>query len=97
MGPKLSRTEMAILRLLTSAPKGLYGLELVRGSEGEIKRGTVYVLLERLRDKGFVTSRDVAPPARVGGPARPVYRLTALGQRTLGAYEAFHAALEGAR
>ena len=93
----LSSTEMLIMQMLVSAPKGMYGLELVRESDGKVKRGTVYVLLARLEDKGFVIAKDVAPPRNAGGLARPVYRITALGQRTLGAHEAFHAALEGAR
>jgi DNA-binding PadR family transcriptional regulator len=94
--PKLSGTEMLILQLLVAAPKGLYGLELVRSSAGKIKRGTVYVLLMRLEDKGFVTSKDKAPPANVGGPPRPVYRVTGAGQRVLAAYEVLRGALEGA-
>ena len=32
----------------------MYGLELVTESEGALKRGTVYVTLGRLEEKGYV-------------------------------------------
>ena len=61
----------------------LYGLELVTASGGRLKRGTVYVTLGRMEEKGFVISRlEDAPPA-AGGLPRRVYRATPLGRRVV--------------
>lgn len=57
MAPK----ELMALRLLIDNPKGLYGSEFVHLSGGKLPRGTVYILLERMVDKGHV--REVAEPA----------------------------------
>ncbi|RUW80448.1 PadR family transcriptional regulator [Mesorhizobium sp. M2A.F.Ca.ET.067.02.1.1] len=53
--PRISRVEFEILSLLRS--KEMYGLELVKESN-MLKRGTVYVTLERMSDKGYVRSRE---------------------------------------
>jgi DNA-binding PadR family transcriptional regulator len=50
MAPK----ELKVLRLLIDNPRGLYGSELVSRSEGYLSRGSIYTLLERLVEKGFV-------------------------------------------
>jgi hypothetical protein len=52
---RLSRTEHLILDLLQDREG--FGLELVERSGGALKRGTVYVTLARMQDKGYVTSR----------------------------------------
>jgi DNA-binding PadR family transcriptional regulator len=57
MAPK----ELLALRLLIDNRDGLYGSEFVHHSEGKLNRGTVYSLLERMVDKGFV--REVEEPA----------------------------------
>lgn len=76
--PRLSATERAILELLSSGPE-LFGLQLVQQSHGALKRGTVYVTLGRMQDKGFVESRtEPLPPGGIGLPRR-LYRPTALG------------------
>ena len=35
----------------------MFGLQLVEQSNGGLKRGTVYVTLGRMQDKGYVESR----------------------------------------
>ena len=65
-----------------------YGLELVAGSDGLIRRNTVYVLLGRMEDKGLIEGRDVGAPKGSSGPPRRVYRITGLGERSRAAYEA---------
>ena len=80
--PFASETELLVLQLLRDAPAGLYGLQLVGTSEGKLKRGTVYVTLGRLEEKGFVDSRTKVQAEHAGLP-RPIYRITALGQRAL--------------
>jgi DNA-binding PadR family transcriptional regulator len=79
--PSLSNVEALILELLT-AESELYGLELVRRSNGHLKRGTIYTTLGRLEEKGFVTSRlESAEATVVGGTGCPrrIYRCTDLG------------------
>ncbi len=86
--PTLSPKERLILELLLNAPGcELYGLEMVNRSDGQLKRGTVYVTLDRMDDKGFVTSREVKDPGQSGLPRR-LFRVTGLGQRVFHAWEA---------
>jgi len=84
----LPRKEQLILELL-AASGPMYGLLLVERSDGALKRGTVYVTLGRMEAKGLVESAQEPPgPGSIGLPRR-VYRLTALGERTLRAWTAF--------
>jgi PadR family transcriptional regulator len=80
--PTVSRKEALILDLLALVGSGeMYGLELVEASDGQLKRGTVYVTLGRMEDKGYVVSvQEVKPPGAIGLPRR-MYRLTPLGKR----------------
>jgi PadR family transcriptional regulator len=74
----LSDKELLIAELLgDSGP--MFGLELVAKSEGQLKRGTVYVTLGRMVEKGLL--QTLAPPAdeQTPGLPRPRYRLTAKG------------------
>ena len=74
---RLSRTEHVILDLLQDRES--FGLELVKRSQGTLKRGTVYVTLARMQDKGYVTSRTEALPRGAIGLQRRLYRPTAYG------------------
>ncbi len=94
--PRLSAKEHAVLRALVTAGKGKYGLELVAESEGVLGRGTIYVLLGRMEDKGLITGRLEETPEGKTGPPRRVYSITGVGQRLLHAYEAFVAYLNPA-
>ena len=84
--PTLSAKEAEILRLL-SGGRELYGLEMVKLANGELKRGTIYTTLNRMDDKGLVTSRSEERTPEAAGLPRRLYRITALGQRTLVALE----------
>ena len=53
--PRLSPKETEILAILLDKGKA-YGLEIVGASQGRIKRGTVYVTLNRMEEKGYVKS-----------------------------------------
>jgi DNA-binding PadR family transcriptional regulator len=96
--PRLSPKESLIVELLLRDSE-LYGLQLVAASRGRLKRGTVYVTLGRMEDKGFVTSREEAPPEDEGGLPRRIYRATALGRQVHEAWNmaAAHIALRYAR
>jgi PadR family transcriptional regulator PadR len=88
--PRLSSKEYLILGLLIECGE-MFGLQLVQKVPGQLARGTVYVTLQRMASKGFVTSRlvDVA-----SGPPRRWYRPTALGYRM---YTAIRREYAGAR
>jgi len=84
--PFAAETELLVLRLLKDEPEGMYGLALVRTSAGKLKRGTVYVTLGRLEEKGYVTSKVQKKRVHAGLP-RPIYQIAALGERALAAAE----------
>lgn len=81
--PTLSKKERVVLDFLISKGE-MYGLEMVKEST-ELKRGTVYVTLSRMAEKGYVES--MLKEAEEGGPARRVYRATGLGRRVFEAWE----------
>jgi PadR family transcriptional regulator PadR len=96
--PRLSAKESLILDLLARGEE-LYGLQLVVASKGRLKRGTVYVTLGRMEDKGYVTSRAEDAPDGAGGLPRRVYEITPQGARVMKAWSALvhHLAAEPAR
>lgn len=81
MAPK----ELKVLRLLMDSPRGAYGSELVARSDGYLSRGTVYTLVDRLVEKGYVREEEEAPtPAlRI---ARTRHFITGEGQRAVNEY-----------
>ena len=84
--PTLPPKEALILELLVEESE-LYGLQLVAASKGRLKRGTVYVTLGRMEEKGFITSRLEKAPSEEGGLPRRIYEPTAFGRRVVRAYE----------
>jgi DNA-binding PadR family transcriptional regulator len=80
----LSPKELLVLELLRD--RELYGLQLVAASRGRLKRGTVYVTLGRMEEKGYISSTLEAAPAGAGGLPRRIYIATALGHRMLAAW-----------
>ena len=81
----LSPKERLVLELLVRREES-YGLQLVAASRGRLKRGTVYVTLGRMEEKGYIASRLDDPPEGAGGLPRRVYTATALGRRMLTAW-----------
>jgi DNA-binding PadR family transcriptional regulator len=77
--PTLSGKETVILELLLEGHE-MYGLELVGASRRRLKRGTVYVTLQRMEEKGYVKSRTEADGGEPGLPRR-LYQATAAGRR----------------
>lgn len=90
--PRLSGKERAILELLAEHTE-MYGLAMVHASQGMLKRGTIYVTLGRMEDKGYVQSEERADASGRKGPPRRVYRVTQLGERVLHAWHAMRTAL----
>lgn len=89
--PSMSRTESLVMELLHGRER--YGLELVDASNGTLKRGSVYVTLARMEEKGFVESRQDDSPTGASGPPRRLYRATAYGRKVHGAFAMLRHAL----
>jgi len=70
--------EICVLSVL--ARKDCYGYELVGeiSKRIDISEGTIYPLLHRLKDVGFVTTYL---QESAGGPSRKYYRLTEAGRK----------------
>ena len=83
--PRLSATERLILELL-AAHGELFGLEMIARSGGRLKRGTVYVTLGRMQEKGYLESRQAPLPTGAIGLPRRLYRPSGLGRRVLEAW-----------
>ena len=94
--PKLSPKEMLTLEMLISKGE-MFGLEMVEASEGELKRGTIYVTLQRMGDKGYIESREEPRTMPEIGIPRRKYSATGLGdkvyQTNLKAQEFFNSEL----
>jgi DNA-binding PadR family transcriptional regulator len=80
----LSPKELLVLELLRK--QDLYGLQLVAASRGRLKRGTVYVTLGRMEEKGYIVSKVEAAPRGAGGLPRRIYAATPLGRRMCAAW-----------
>jgi PadR family transcriptional regulator, regulatory protein PadR len=89
--PSMSRTESLVMELLRGRER--YGLELVDASDGTLKRGSVYVILARMEEKGFVDSRQEERTAGASGAPRRLYRATPYGRKVHGAFATLREAL----
>lgn len=94
--PRISPVEQEILELLLG--QAMFGLEMVRASKS-LKRGTIYVTLNRMEEKGYVTSHHHDDRSQPGMPRRR-YAISAIGKRALevaaAAAVAWSASVEGA-
>ena len=77
--------ELLVLLALIRLGDEAYGVpisEAIEESSGkEVAMGSVYITLERLEQKGFVSSRLGEPTAERGGRAKTYFRITARGLR----------------
>ena len=92
--PMLTPNEASILQLLIAAGS-MYGLEMVEQSEGRLKRGTVYVTLNRMEEKGYIESEQESEPPVTGGLPRRFYKATGHGQHVLRAWEMMRSFMAG--
>jgi PadR family transcriptional regulator, regulatory protein PadR len=88
--PRLSKLEAAMLQLLVNQGE-LYGLQML-ALEPNLRRGSLYVTLNRMEEKGYVESREFKE-LKMSGLPRRLYKLTGLGRRVLSMSQNF--ALEG--
>jgi DNA-binding PadR family transcriptional regulator len=84
---RLTPKEREILKLLVGHDAEMYGLEMVARSEGRLGRGSIYVLLDRLEERGLVSSRLEERPPGTSGAARRLYRPTGYGRRVFHLWE----------
>src|SRR5689334_6299349 len=77
--PNTSPQTLLVLQLLLEEPTTWhYGYEI--SQQTGLKSGTLYPILIRLADQGWLETRW-AEPQRQGRPARHTYRLTPVGAR----------------
>lgn len=84
--PSLSEKEFTIMEMLINEGE-MFGLEMVDVSEGELKKGTIYVTLQRMADKDLVDSFEEERAENETGIARRIYSPTDYGERLFKAQE----------
>uniref|UniRef100_UPI002F9103FA PadR family transcriptional regulator n=1 Tax=Kitasatospora indigofera TaxID=67307 RepID=UPI002F9103FA len=86
--PRLTKPTIGVLEVLLAATDDdpAWGLKIC--AEADLGSGTVYPILERLADRGWVTAWAETDP-HPGRPPRRYYQLTGTGR--LQATEALHA------
>lgn len=80
MADRLSN-EALVLKLLSDG-REWYGIDLVNASEGQLKRGTVYLTLGRMEKDGYVASRTESRPIRLPDQDEPALIPRRLYKRT---------------
>jgi DNA-binding PadR family transcriptional regulator len=80
--PVISAKEFLVLKLLEDGRKA-YGLGLVRKSKGELKRGTIYVTLGRMKQKGYIRSELEPVGPGKSSPPRRMHSITPIGAKVL--------------
>ena len=85
----ITSTEALILSLLGLQRGGAFGSQLMHLSEGKLKRGSVYALLGRLENAGYVRS-DEEPPTEEYALPRTRYAITAMGVRARSEFAEWH-------
>ena len=91
----LTTKEAFILSFLSARRKG-YGLEMVKHSNGLLKRGSVYVTLNRMTQKGYVKSKKEPTHPEEKGPPRRYYVATARGAQALDSWKLLQSSQFGA-
>lgn len=74
---------LALLRLDNAAHAPAVTEEIEDRAGIALARGSVYVALDRLERKGYLTSRFGEPTAERGGKAKRLFSVTAEGRRAL--------------
>jgi PadR family transcriptional regulator PadR len=84
----LGQFEQLVLTAILSLRHDAYGVSIHSKAEElaspkSVSLGAVYITLDRLEDKGMITSRLSDPTPERGGRAKRCYQLEALGERAL--------------
>src|SRR5580692_3667520 len=84
----LGQFEQLLLTAILTLREDAYGVSIhAKATElakpKDVSLGAVYVTLDRLEDKGLVSSRLSDPTPERGGRSKRFYRLEALGERAL--------------
>ena len=101
MAKHLGEFEQLVLFALVHLGEEAYGLAIRRDIEKRagraVSQGAVYMTLNRLADRGYVTAHSEQPADGNGGRPRKLYRLEPAGARTLRrAYDQMSAMAAGA-
>ena len=88
MPESVGQFEQLILTAILSLRDKAYGVTIHQkaaqlAAPKKIALGAVYVTLDRLEDKGMISSRLSDPTPERGGRSKRFYRLEALGERAL--------------
>jgi len=84
----LGQFEQVVLTAILALREDAYGVTIHAKAQElahpkAVSLGAVYVTLDRLEDKGFVSSWLTDPTPERGGRAKRCYRVEALGERAL--------------
>lgn len=94
---RLGEFEEVILLLVGILGEAAYAFNIAEEFEKQSGRstsiGSVHSTLDRLADKGFLTSEMGTPTAERGGRRKRIYTITATGQRALQTARDFRVAL----
>jgi DNA-binding PadR family transcriptional regulator len=88
MPDSLGQFEQLVLTAILTLREDAYGVS-IHSKVQELARpkpvslGAIYVTLDRLEDKGYLSSRLSDPTPERGGRAKRYYRVEALGERAL--------------
>jgi DNA-binding PadR family transcriptional regulator len=79
--PRMTLQTLRVIKVLFDDPSAHhYGLEIAKSTE--LPTGTIYPILARLEQAGWVTSDwETIDPTREGRPRRRFYQLNAIGSR----------------
>jgi DNA-binding PadR family transcriptional regulator len=89
--PTLSQKEATILSVLLADPgREMYGLQILEESRGLLKRGTLYVTLQRMEEKRVLESKQEPRSRPEVGIPRRVYSVTGLGALAFDQYKEAH-------
>jgi PadR family transcriptional regulator PadR len=89
--PELRYTEAVILGVLLSNSAGhMFGLEILEDAGGMLKKGSLYVTLQRMEEKKLLESRQEERQRPEVGIPRRLYNVTGLGERAFNKYRVSH-------
>jgi DNA-binding PadR family transcriptional regulator len=84
---RLGRLEADILRAILGLRHDAYGVTIqdavARETGRDLSFGTIYTTLNRMKEKGYVTSRLGEATAERGGRAKKFFDITGAGQSAL--------------